>query len=105
MIDKVEIQETISLYHEGGSTADYDQLWNYLETKYNLPHGYMRSVANIEAPSYGRYDPSVTNRYGYRGLFQIGRDTSVGIGADYNRLTDPVYNSMYAARLADVQRR
>jgi len=26
MIDKVEIQETISLYHEGGSTADYDQL-------------------------------------------------------------------------------
>ena len=26
MIDKVEIQETISLYHEGGSKADYDQL-------------------------------------------------------------------------------
>ena len=26
MIDKVEIQETISLYHEGASTADYDQL-------------------------------------------------------------------------------
>jgi len=26
MIDKVEIQETISRYHEGGSTADYDQL-------------------------------------------------------------------------------
>ena len=26
MIDKVEIQETISLYHEGGSTADWDQL-------------------------------------------------------------------------------
>jgi ketosteroid isomerase-like protein len=26
MIDKVEIQETISVYHEGASTADYDQL-------------------------------------------------------------------------------
>ena len=26
MIDKVEIQETISLYHEGASTADYDLL-------------------------------------------------------------------------------
>jgi hypothetical protein len=26
MIDKVEIQETISLYHEGASKADYDQM-------------------------------------------------------------------------------
>ena len=26
MIDKVEIQETISLYHEGGSTTDWDQV-------------------------------------------------------------------------------
>jgi ketosteroid isomerase-like protein len=26
MIDKVEIQETISVYHEGASKADYDQL-------------------------------------------------------------------------------
>ena len=26
MIDKLEIQETISLYHEGASTADWDQL-------------------------------------------------------------------------------
>ena len=26
MIDKLEIQETISLYHEGGSTTDWDQL-------------------------------------------------------------------------------
>ena len=26
MIDKVEIQETISLYHEGGSKADLDQV-------------------------------------------------------------------------------
>ena len=26
MLDKVDIQETISLYHEGGSTADWDQV-------------------------------------------------------------------------------
>ena len=26
MIDKLEIQETISLYHEGGSKADWDQV-------------------------------------------------------------------------------
>ena len=26
MIDKLEIQETISLYHEGGSTSDWDQV-------------------------------------------------------------------------------
>jgi len=26
MLDKLEIQETISLYHEGGSKADWDQL-------------------------------------------------------------------------------
>jgi hypothetical protein len=26
MIDKVEIQETISLYHEGGSKSDWDQV-------------------------------------------------------------------------------
>jgi ketosteroid isomerase-like protein len=26
MIDEVEIQQLISLYHEGGSTADYDQV-------------------------------------------------------------------------------
>ena len=26
MIDKLEIQETISLYHEGGSLADWDQV-------------------------------------------------------------------------------
>jgi ketosteroid isomerase-like protein len=26
MIDKVEIQETISLYHEGGSLGDFDQV-------------------------------------------------------------------------------
>ena len=26
MIDKIEIQETISLYHEGGSKADWDQV-------------------------------------------------------------------------------
>jgi hypothetical protein len=26
MIDKVEIQETISIYHEGASKADYDQM-------------------------------------------------------------------------------
>ena len=26
MIDKLEIQETISLYHEGGSKADFDQV-------------------------------------------------------------------------------
>ena len=26
MLDKVEIQETISLYHEGGSTTDWDQV-------------------------------------------------------------------------------
>ena len=26
MIDKLDIQETISLYHEGASTADLDQL-------------------------------------------------------------------------------
>jgi SnoaL-like domain len=26
MLDEVEIQQTISIYHEGASTADYDQL-------------------------------------------------------------------------------
>ncbi len=26
MLDKLEIQETISLYHEGGSTTDWDQV-------------------------------------------------------------------------------
>ena len=26
MLDKVEIQETISLYHEAGSTTDWDQM-------------------------------------------------------------------------------
>ncbi len=26
MLDKLEIQETISLYHEGGSTSDWDQV-------------------------------------------------------------------------------
>jgi len=26
MLDKIDIQETISLYHEGGSTSDWDQV-------------------------------------------------------------------------------
>ena len=50
MIDKLEIQETISVYHEGASKADYDQLMTTF-----LPDG-IWEVPGMEILSQGRDD-------------------------------------------------
>jgi ketosteroid isomerase-like protein len=50
MPDKVEIQETISIYHEGASTADYDQLMATF-----LPDG-IWEVPGLEILGQGRED-------------------------------------------------
>ena len=53
MIDKLEIQETISLYHEGGSKADWDQMMATF-----LPDG-IWEVPALEHPQPGTSTTSV----------------------------------------------
>jgi SnoaL-like domain len=50
MIDEIEIQRTISVYHEGASTADYDQLISTF-----LPDG-IWEVPGMEISIRGRDD-------------------------------------------------
>jgi uncharacterized protein (DUF3084 family) len=46
---------------------------------------------------------SAQNPSGARGLFQIMPQTAAGVGADYGRLTDPIYNSATGLKVYNAQ--